>query len=116
MASLATSIGALLPGRGVSGRAAALLAAGAVAAAAAAVLVRRKTRQAEREHPPIGKFIEVDGVRLHYMERSPVGDENAKTVVLLHGNGTMAEDFDISGVLDLAGTRFRVIAFDRPGY
>jgi pimeloyl-ACP methyl ester carboxylesterase len=90
----------------------ALLALGAVAAAAiAALAVRSQARRAERENPPMGQFIEVDGVRLHYVERG-----QGEPVLLLHGNGTMAEDFDLSGVLELAAGRYRVIAFDRPGY
>jgi hypothetical protein len=36
--------------------------------------------------------------------------------VLLHGNGTMGEDFDISGLVGHAAARYRVIVFDRPGY
>jgi pimeloyl-ACP methyl ester carboxylesterase len=79
--------------------------------AASAVYVRAKTRQAEREHPPQGKFIEVDGVRLHYIERG-----RGPALVLLHGNIALADDFDQSGLIDLAAQRYRVIAFDRPGY
>ena len=41
---------------------------------------------AERKNPPIGNFIECDGVRLHYLER---GDHAAPCVVLFHGNGSM---------------------------
>jgi pimeloyl-ACP methyl ester carboxylesterase len=81
------------------------------ALAAMALVVQYRTRQAERENPPTGKFIEVDGVRLHYVERG-----QGQPVVLLHGNGTMAKDFDISGLLGLAADKYRVIAFDRPGY
>ena len=36
--------------------------------------------------------------------------------MLLHGNGTMARDFVLSGVLDLLAKDHRVIAFDRPGF
>lgn len=89
-----------------------LLAAGTALAAMAAV-AQYKTRQAERQNPPTGKFVEVDGVRLHYLERGRGQDQ---TVVLLHGNGTMAQDFDISGVLGLAAEKYHVIVFDRPGY
>jgi pimeloyl-ACP methyl ester carboxylesterase len=92
------------------GRGTILFATGA-ALAAAALVVRRKTKQAESEHPPTGKFVEVDGIRLHYIERG-----QGQPLVLLHGNGAMAEDFDISGLLDLAAAKYRVIAFDRPGY
>ena len=41
---------------------------------------------AERKNPPIGNFIECDGVRLHYLER---GDRGAPCVVLFHGNGSL---------------------------
>lgn len=109
MRNLKRNIGAGIGG--VShGKGATLLTAG-VALAAAALVVRWKARQAEHEHPPLGQFIEIDGVRLHYVERG-----NGPPLVLLHGNGNMAEDFDISGLLDLAATRYRVIAFDRPGF
>lgn len=81
------------------------------ALAGAAVAVNMKTRQVEREHPPAGRFIEVDGVRLHYVERG-----EGQPLVLLHGNGITAEDFHLSGLLELAATSYRVIVFDRPGF
>jgi pimeloyl-ACP methyl ester carboxylesterase len=37
-------------------------------------------------------------------------------LVLLHGNGSMIQDFQTSGLIELAAKRYRVIAFDRPGY
>lgn len=88
-----------------------LLLGTAAALIAAAMAVRYQTKRAERENPPLGRFVEVDGVRLHYFERG-----QGQPVVLLHGNGTMAQDFDISGVVDLAADSYRVIVFDRPGY
>ena len=90
-----------------------LLAGAAVAVAAAATVlwVRAQARRAERDHPPIGRFIEVDGVRLHYVERG-----EGPPVVLLHGNGTMIQDFELSGLVGIAAERHRVIVFDRPGY
>jgi pimeloyl-ACP methyl ester carboxylesterase len=87
----------------------ALIACGALGLAA--LVVRSKTRKAERTHPPIGQFIEVDGVRLHYVERG-----QGQPLVLLHGNGAMAEDFDISGLVDSAARQYRVIVIDRPGF
>lgn len=90
-------------------------AVGAVAAAAAlgaaALFTSARARRAERQHPPRGRFLEIDGVRLHYLERG-----NGSPVVLLHGNGSMIDDWEISGVLDLAAKGHRVIAFDRPGF
>lgn len=37
-------------------------------------------------------------------------------LVLLHGNGSMIEDFVSSGLVGLAAERHRVIVFDRPGF
>jgi pimeloyl-ACP methyl ester carboxylesterase len=68
---------------------------------------------AERRNPPVGKFIECDGVRLHYIER---GDPAAPCVVLFHGNGSMIQDFTISGLVDLLAQNNRVVCFDRPGF
>ena len=89
---------------------------GIVASAAATIAAMTvynvyRARKAEREHPPAGQFVTVDGVRLHYIERG-----EGPPVVLLHGNVVTAEDFDASGVFDLVARRHRVIAFDRPGF
>jgi pimeloyl-ACP methyl ester carboxylesterase len=79
--------------------------------AGAAALVKVKTSRTERGFPPAGRFVEVDGARLHYVEQ---GD--GPPLVLLHGLGSMIEDFRLSGLIDQAAQRYRVIAFDRPGY
>src|SRR6185312_11491092 len=68
---------------------------------------------AERKHPPIGKFIECEGVRLHYLER---GDPTAPSVVLFHGNGSLIQDLVISGLVDRLARHNRVLCFDRPGF
>lgn len=79
--------------------------------AGAGALVRAKSAQAEREHPAAGRFIEAGGARLHYLDE---GD--GPPLVLLHGLGSMVEDFVISGLVAQARERYRVLAFDRPGY
>jgi len=89
-----------------------VLAVSAVALAATALFVRHKARKAEREHPPAGRFLTVDGVRLHYVDTGGDGP----VVVLLHGNGAMIADMEISGLIDQASATCRVIVFDRPGY
>jgi pimeloyl-ACP methyl ester carboxylesterase len=66
-----------------------------------------------RQYPPIGNFLECNGVRLHYVER---GNQGGPALVLLHGNGAMVQDFIASGVLDDAARRYRVLCFDRPGF
>jgi pimeloyl-ACP methyl ester carboxylesterase len=86
-------------------------AAAGIGLAASFFYVRAKTRQAEAENPPRGRFVEVDGVRLHYIERG-----EGPVLVLLHGNGVLANDFEHSGLLDRAAQHYRVIAFDRPGF
>jgi pimeloyl-ACP methyl ester carboxylesterase len=83
-----------------------------VAALAISALVNRfVAKKAERNNPPTGKFVEVEGVRLHYIERG-----EGESLVLLHGNGSMIEDFSSSGLVDKAARRYRVIVFDRPGF
>ena len=90
-----------------------LIAAGAASAAlaGAALLNRANARRAEAATPPAGSFVDVDGVRLHYVDRG-----QGPAVVLLHGNGVLLQDFEVSGVTDLAAESHRIIAFDRPGF
>jgi len=68
---------------------------------------------AERRNPPIGDFIECEGVRLHYLDR---GEKTAPVVVLFHGNGSLIQDLIISGLVDRLARRNRVLCFDRPGF
>jgi len=91
-----------------------LVAAAAVTAVAAGLTaswVVHRARRAERLHPPEGSFIDVDGVRLHYVERG-----EGPTVVLLHGNLVPLQDAIASGLVDDLARTNRVIAFDRPGF
>lgn len=92
-------------------RPAALMALGAATLGLTAVVVSARARQAERDNPPTGRIIDVDGLQVHYAE---VGD--GEPLVLLHGNGSMLQDFMSSGFVQAAAKRYRVIAFDRPGY
>jgi pimeloyl-ACP methyl ester carboxylesterase len=91
-------------------RMAALFAGAAIALGASALIVNRRVSRAERAHLPKGKFITVDGVRLHYIDKG-----NGPTVVFLHGNGAMMDDMIISGIVD-ATANYRTIVFDRPGF
>lgn len=72
---------------------------------------RHLARSAEADNPPAGRFLDVNGVRLHYVEHG-----SGTPLVLLHGNGSMVQDFASSGLVDLAAKRYRVIVFDRPGF
>jgi pimeloyl-ACP methyl ester carboxylesterase len=82
-----------------------------VAAVASTLLNRWLAQRAERRNPPLGRFITVRGVRLHYVEQG-----TGTPLILLHGNGSMIQDFKSSGLIDLAAKKYRVIAFDRPGF
>ena len=64
-------------------------------------------------NPPIGEFLAIDGVRLHFIMR---GDPDAPPLVMFHGNGALLQDLTISGLVDAASKKFRVICFDRPGF
>ena len=79
--------------------------------AAMALVNRHLAKKAERDNPAAGRFLDVSGVRLHYVERG-----SGEPLVLLHGNGSMIEDFQSSGLIDLAAKQFKVIVFDRPGF
>jgi pimeloyl-ACP methyl ester carboxylesterase len=89
------------------------VAAGVIAGALAAlaILNRQLAKKAQRDNPPTGRFIEVNGVRIHYVERGA-----GRPLVLFHGNGSMIQDFESSGLIELAAENYRVIVFDRPGY
>src|SRR5436190_16479697 len=79
--------------------------------AAAAFVNWWLAKKAERENPPQGRFLEIDGVHLHYVERG-----TGEPLVLLHGNGSMIQDFESSGLIELASQDYRTIVFDRPGF
>ncbi len=79
------------------------------------LFTRWQTGRIAALYPPRGRFIEVDGLRLHYTEAHPQGDMRAH-VLLLHGaSGNQA---DVMGPLGarLAAQGFHVFAFDRPGH
>ena len=84
---------------------------GAAATLAAAAFVHQRAWQAERSNPPMGPFIDVDGVRLHYVERG-----EGPPLVMLHANCSMIQELMLSGLFELATARYRVIALDRPGF
>jgi pimeloyl-ACP methyl ester carboxylesterase len=62
------------------------------------------------QHPPTGQFVEVDGARLHFIEKG-----EGRPVVLIHGASGSLRDFELS-ILDALAVRYRVIAIDRPGH
>jgi pimeloyl-ACP methyl ester carboxylesterase len=87
------------------------LACGAIALGVLALGNHLIARRTERQHPPEGSFLEVDGVRLHYTDRG-----EGSPVLLIHGNLVAGDDYNTSGVAELLQERHRVIIFDRPGF
>jgi pimeloyl-ACP methyl ester carboxylesterase len=65
-------------------------------------------QQAEALAQPIGNFMEVEGARLHYLDRG-----TGPAVVLVHGLGGNLRNFN--GLVDELAASFRVVAVDRPG-
>jgi len=84
---------------------------GAAAMLSAAAFVHQRAWQAQRANPPTGRFVDVDGVRIHYVERG-----EGPPLVMLHGRGMMIHELALSGLFELAAARYRVIALDRPGH
>ena len=98
--------------RGRNGSALAVTAVALSAALGAAALYNKaKAKTAEHHYPPVGRFITVDGVGLHYLDRG-----QGSPVVLLHGNGALIQDMIVSGIVDRLAEHHRVIVFDRPGF
>ena len=87
----------------------AAVAAFAVTLAGSALLTLYFVRKAEADYPPAGGSVEVEGVRLHYLDRG-----QGRPVVLLHGLRGSAYDFEVS-ISDGLARDHRVVAFDRPG-
>jgi pimeloyl-ACP methyl ester carboxylesterase len=88
------------------------IAIAAVVLCAFALLTVIGTGRIERAHPPSGRFVEVDGGRLHLVE---LGAADAPPVVLLHGAGVNLEDMRLALGERLAAS-YRVILIDRPGH
>jgi pimeloyl-ACP methyl ester carboxylesterase len=68
-------------------------------------------RGPEMRYPPLGGFVTVDGVRLHYLDRG-----EGPPVALIHGASGNLRDFAYALVDRLAARGYRVVAFDRPGF
>jgi len=69
----------------------------------------RNEARAEATHPPVGRFLTLDGHRVHAWVRGQGPD-----LVLIHGSSGNLRDFTFALAGQLAD-RYRVIVFDRPG-
>lgn len=79
---------------------------------AGAIATRVIAARVAADNPPLGRFVEVAGGRLHVVEAGP---PDAAPIVLLHGaSGSAADSMGALG--RRLSERWRVIAFDRPGH
>lgn len=66
-------------------------------------------RRVEKALPPCGRFAEIDGARIHYLDEG-----SGPPLVLIHGLGGQMHNFTHS-LLDRLKHNHRVIILDRPG-
>ena len=69
----------------------------------------RTARRIEQAVPPLGRFIEVDGARLHYLDRGA-----GQPLLLIHGLTGQMRHFTHS-LLEPLERDYRVVIVDRPG-
>ncbi|TIV67449.1 MAG: alpha/beta fold hydrolase [Mesorhizobium sp.] len=86
-----------------------LLAAATLVLLALMLATWRIAARAERLVPASGKFIEIDGNRIHYVEEG-----EGRSIVFLHGLGAQLHHFR-HRLFGRFGTGYRLIALDRPG-
>ncbi len=63
----------------------------------------------EAKYPPIGSFVEVEGLNIHYIDEG-----SGPAVILIHGANSNLRDWKFA-LVDKLTAKHRVIAFDRPG-
>lgn len=76
--------------------------------AIAVIRTRRIAAEAERMVPPSGKFIDIDGNRIHYVEKGA-----GRPILFIHGLGAQLHQFRSTLFDKIEG--YRLIAIDRPG-
>lgn len=85
-----------------------------VVLSAAAIYTAMRSRAIEAAFPADGAFVEVDGVKLHYVEHGSPNDD-VPTIVVVHGASSNTRDLKL-GLADTLSADYRVVMFDRPGF
>ncbi len=67
------------------------------------------TRQVEKAVPPLGRFVDVDGTRIHYLDEG-----SGPPLLLIHGLGGQMHHFT-QFLLDRLKSNYRLVILDRPG-
>jgi len=70
---------------------------------------------AERDFPPIGRFVEVMSEKVHYLDTGLRTDDPSRIIVLLHGASANLRD-PMEQFGEALAQRYRVVAIDRPGH
>ncbi|HYA66369.1 MAG TPA: alpha/beta fold hydrolase, partial [Burkholderiaceae bacterium] len=69
----------------------------------------RTVREVEASLPPMGRFFDVPGARLHVVERG-----QGPALLLVHGLAGQLGHYTY-GIVDQLVSKYRVVAVDRPG-
>ncbi len=94
----------------IAGLAAAGLLAAALGVAGYFVLLTRSiAAEAERHVPPAGAFLDIDGQRIHYVEKGA-----GRPILFIHGLGAQLHHF-VGPLFGAFGDGWRLVAIDRPG-
>jgi pimeloyl-ACP methyl ester carboxylesterase len=80
-----------------------------LALVAFAIFSARTARQVEKKLPPRGRFIAVDGTRIHYFDEG-----SGPVLLLIHGLSGQTGHFTHS-LLERLNSDYRVVILDRPG-
>lgn len=83
-----------------------------VLVASAWLFTRRMAALVEARVPPVGRFVDVPGATLHFVDRGESTDR--LPIVMLHGLGGQLHHFNYA-LVDAFARDTRVIALDRPG-
>lgn len=71
--------------------------------------------QIERENPPVGAFVDIDGARLHYVQVPPGPSADLPPIIFIHGASGNLKD-PMVPFLPLLKGRAELLFFDRPGH
>lgn len=74
------------------------------------IVTEIELRRIQSRYPPIGQFVSVDGLRLHYRREG-----GGRPVVMLHGRDGALQEFTFS-IFGQVAENYVAIVFDRPGY
>ncbi len=66
-------------------------------------------RRVEAALPPQGRFVEIDGNRIHYLEEG-----SGPVILMVHGLGGQMRNFTYA-LVDRLKDRFRIVVMERPG-